>query len=145
MHRNRSLVAAIGLALVSNVLAGDGDRSRDDVIDQLRAEVAELRDTVAELKIPVLYHPGRVSQFHLIAANYPQINFIMAHLGVFASRNWTEHIAAIDIARRYPNVYLETSSVVFFRFLEMAVKELGPERVIFGTDGPRARFPRRDS
>ncbi len=129
----------------------DPVKERGRIPDLLRREVRELGlkglklhdpptrdilDTVAELKIPVLYHPGRVSQFHLIAANYPQINFIMAHLGVFASRNWTEHIAAIDMAKRYPNVYLETSSVVFFRFLEMAVKELGPERVIFGTDGP---------
>ena len=39
----------------------------------------------------------------------------MAHLGSFASQNWSEHLAAIDVARRYPNVYLETSSVVLWR------------------------------
>lgn len=96
----------------------------------------EVLDTVAELKIPILYHPAKVSDFHQIAALYPEIPFIMAHLGSFASANYAEHIAAIDAARRYPNVYLETSSVVFFEFLEQAVRELPPEKVLFGSDGP---------
>lgn len=60
----------------------------------------------------------------------------MAHLGNFASREWTEHLEAIEIARRYPNVYLETSSVVFFKYPEMAARELGPGKLIFGSDGP---------
>ena len=93
-------------------------------------------DSVAELKVPILYHPEKVANFHLIAAEYPQIPFIMAHLGNFASRDWPEHVEAINTARRYPNVYLETSSVVFFKFLEMAAKEVGPKKLIFGSDGP---------
>lgn len=96
----------------------------------------EVLDTVAELGIPILYHPSRVSSFHMLAPEYPQIPFIMAHLGSFASQNWPEHIEAIEVAKRYPNVYLDTSSVVFFKFLEMAVKEAGPDKLIFGTDGP---------
>ncbi|MBI3698553.1 MAG: amidohydrolase family protein, partial [Acidobacteria bacterium] len=82
------------------------------------------------------YHPEKVANFHMIAAEYPQVPFIMAHLGNFASRDWAEHIAAIGVARRYPNVYLETSSVVFFKFLEMAAAELGAGKLIFGSDGP---------
>jgi len=31
---------------------------------------------------------------------------------------------------------LETSSVVFFRYLEKAARELPPKKLIFGTDGP---------
>ncbi len=101
-----------------------------------RLPTREVLDSVAELGIPILYHPEKVSNFHLIASFYPQIPFIMAHLGSFASQEWTEHLAAIDVARRYPNVYLETSSVVFFKFLEMAAKDLGAEKLIFGSDGP---------
>jgi len=96
----------------------------------------EVLDTVAELGIPILYHPEKVSNFHMIASGYPQIPFIMAHLGSFASQDWTQHLEAIDVARRYPNVYLDTSSVVFFKFLETAAKELGAEKLIFGSDGP---------
>lgn len=96
----------------------------------------EVLDTVAELKIPILFHPPKVSDFHQIAALYPEVPFIMAHLGSFASANYAEHLAAIDVARRYPNVYLETSSVVFFEFLELAARELPPEKILFGSDGP---------
>jgi uncharacterized protein len=101
-----------------------------------RLPTREVLDTVAELGIPVLYHPEKVANFHTIAQEYSRIPFIMAHLGSFGSRDWPEHMEAISIARRYPNVYLETSSVVFFKFLEMAAKELGPEKLIFGSDGP---------
>ncbi len=100
-----------------------------------RLPTREVLDTVAELGIPVLYHPEKVANFHMIASAYPQVPFIMAHLGTFASRDWTEHLAAISVARRYPNVYLDTSSVVFFKFLEMAAAEV-PSKLVFGSDGP---------
>ena len=96
----------------------------------------EVLDAVAEFRIPVLYHPERVVNFFQIAEEYPKINFIMAHLGNFASQNWAEHLEAISMARRFPNVYLETSSVVFFKFLERAAKEVGAGKLIFGSDGP---------
>jgi hypothetical protein len=101
-----------------------------------RLPTREVLDTVAELRIPILYHPEKMANLHIIAEEYPQIHFIVAHLGNFASRDWTEHVAAIDVAKRYPNVYLETSSVVFWKFLEMAAKELGAGKLIFGSDGP---------
>jgi predicted TIM-barrel fold metal-dependent hydrolase len=95
----------------------------------------EMLDVVADLRIPVLFHPPKVADFHMIASAYPRINFIMAHLGSFSSQNWSEHLAAIDVAKRYPNVYLETSSVILWRYLEMAAREI-PEKLIFGSDGP---------
>jgi predicted TIM-barrel fold metal-dependent hydrolase len=101
-----------------------------------RLPTREVLDTVAELGIPILYHPERVVNFNMIAEEYSKIPFIMAHLGSFASQNWGEHIEAINIARRFSNVYLETSSVVFWKFLEMAAKELGAGKLIFGSDGP---------
>lgn len=101
-----------------------------------RLPTREVLDAVAELRIPILYHPEKVANFHMIASEYPQISFIMAHLGSFASRDSAEHFAAIAVARRYPNVYLDTSGVVFFKFLEMAAQELGAGKLIFGSDGP---------
>ena len=95
----------------------------------------ELLDVVAALKIPVLFHPPKVADFHMIASAYPQITFIITHLGSFSSQNWSEHLAAIEVATRYPNVYLETSSVILWRYLEMAAREI-PETLIFGSDGP---------
>lgn len=101
-----------------------------------RLPTREVLDTVAELGIPVLYHPEKVSNFHLIAQEYPGVPFLIAHLGSFGSKDWTEHLAAIDVAKRYPNVYLETSSVLFWKFLEQAARELPPGKLIFGSDGP---------
>ncbi len=95
----------------------------------------EMLDVVAALKIPVLFHPPKVADFHMIASAYPQITFIMAYLGSFSSQNWSEHLAAIEVAKRHPNVYLETSSVILWRYLEMAAREI-PEKLIFGSDGP---------
>src|SRR4051794_30036833 len=96
----------------------------------------EVLETVAELGVPILFHPPKVADYHMIASAFPQVPFILAHLGSFASRDWAEHLAAIDVARRYPNVYLETSSVVFFEYLELAARELPPEKLLFGSDGP---------
>jgi predicted TIM-barrel fold metal-dependent hydrolase len=47
----------------------------------------EMLDVVESLKIPVLFHPPKVADFHMIASAYPSITFIMAHLGNFPSQN----------------------------------------------------------
>src|SRR3974390_2486098 len=81
-------------------------------------------DVVESLRIPVLFHLPKVADFHMIASAYPSINFIMAHLGSFSSQNWSEHLAAIDAAKRHPNVYLETPTGIPWGYLELAAKEV---------------------
>jgi len=96
----------------------------------------EVLDAVAELGIPILYHPERVSQFEEIASAYPMVDFILAHLGSDQSIDWREHVAAIALAKKFPNIYLDTGATVFSRFIEQAVREVGPEKVLFGSDEP---------
>lgn len=96
----------------------------------------EMVETAAELKIPILYHPPRVDESLSIVRSTPEVSFIVAHLGNFASRDWKEHVRAIDAAKDIPNLYLETSSVVFVNYLEQAANELPAEKLIFGSDGP---------
>ena len=96
----------------------------------------EMVETAAELKIPVLYHPSTVRESLEVVRSYPEVAFILAHLGSFASRDWTEHVQAIEAAKQLPNLYLDTSSVVFFGYLERAAQELPAEKLIFGSDGP---------
>lgn len=62
-----------------------------------------------------------------------KVSFIVAHLGNFASRDWKEHVRAIEAAKDIPNLYLETSSVVFVNYLEQAANELPAEKLIFGS------------
>ncbi len=45
-------------------------------------------------------------------------------------------MCAIDAARELPNLYLDTSSVVFVPYLEEAARKLQATKLIFGSDGP---------
>jgi len=92
-------------------------------------------EAVSKLGIPVIYHAERAVTFNMMAQEFPNTPFIVAHMGSHIF-NWGEHIVAIDLARRFPNVYLDTSQVAFFKLLEMAVREVGAGKLIFGSDGP---------
>ncbi len=96
----------------------------------------EMVAAAEELKIPILFHPGSVSQSLEIVRTHPKVSFILAHLGNFASHEWREHERAIQAAQQLPNLYLDTSSVVFFPYLEQAARELPVEKLVFGSDGP---------
>ena len=98
----------------------------------------EMLEVVADLHIPILVHPPQVDPCLEVIRTHPQIDFILAHLGSFASKDWQEHVRAIEAAKRLPNLYLETSSVVFFPYLERAARELPAEKLLFGSDGPLA-------
>jgi len=101
----------------------------------------ELLDAVVELGIPVIYYPsGNWQQLgryiHMPATAYPKVNFIIPHLGQYHSLSWAAHPEAIDLARRYGNVYLDMSGVGSFKYAEMAVRELPPDKILFGTCAP---------
>jgi predicted TIM-barrel fold metal-dependent hydrolase len=96
----------------------------------------EMLEVVKELGIPILTHPPKLEECLEVVRTNPQVNFILAHLGSFASRQWRDHIRAIDAAKQLPNLYLESSSVVFFEYLERAARELPAEKLLFGSDAP---------
>jgi predicted TIM-barrel fold metal-dependent hydrolase len=72
----------------------------------------------------------------MIATAYPSVNFILPHLGAYRSWQWWAHYEAIDLVKRFPNVYVGTSSVISRKYLEMAARELPPERILFGSFAP---------
>ncbi len=87
-------------------------------------------------QLPVLYDVmGEVASVHLLATEYPDVNFIIPHLGSFADE-WQAQMAFIDILARYPNVYTDTSGVRRFDLLLQAVRTAGAGKVLFGSDGP---------
>jgi predicted TIM-barrel fold metal-dependent hydrolase len=102
----------------------------------------ELLDAAAELNIPVIYYPdleeypGPARAYYMIATAYPSVNFILPHLGAYRSWQWWAHYEAIDLVKRFPNVYVGTSSVISRKYLEMAARELPPERILFGSFAP---------
>jgi len=102
----------------------------------------ELLDAALELRIPVMYYPnpgrgqGLGVFYHMPATAYPKVKFILPHLGQYCSIHWAAHIEAIDLAKRYSNVYLDISGVGSFKYVEMAVRELPAEKVLFGACAP---------
>jgi predicted TIM-barrel fold metal-dependent hydrolase len=96
----------------------------------------EICETARALALPVLYDlMGEVSSIELFAREYPDVAFVIPHLGSFAD-DWGAQLAFIDHLRRHPNVYTDSSGVRRFDLLARAVHEAGPHKVIFGTDGP---------
>lgn len=70
------------------------------------------------------------SELAELAANFPEQKFICAHAG----GEWEKGIRAV---RDSPNILVETSGFdATAGFIEMAVRELGPERIIFGSHLP---------
>jgi uncharacterized protein len=86
--------------------------------------------------LPVLYDVmGEVSAVELLAGEYPDVPFIIPHLGSFAD-DWRAQLALIDALVRHPNVHTDTSGIRRFDLLAMAVLRAGAGKILFGSDGP---------
>ena len=96
----------------------------------------EICEAARAYRMPVLYDVmGEVSVVELLATEYPDVNFIIPHLGSFAD-DWRAQIALIDHLEQHPNVYTDTSGVRRFDILEAAAKRVGASKILFGSDGP---------
>lgn len=96
----------------------------------------EVCDVAAELGVPILYDiVGRTEVLEMVATQYPSVAFIIPHLGSFLD-DWKVHIELIRQLRRYSNVFADTSGVRRFDYLVQAVREAGPRKLLFGSDGP---------
>ena len=88
----------------------------------------EICEVGARFALPVLYDVmGEVSVVELLAREYPDVDFIIPHLGSFAD-DWRAQLALIDHLARHPNVYTDTSGVRRFDLLEEAVARAGPRQ-----------------
>jgi predicted TIM-barrel fold metal-dependent hydrolase len=96
----------------------------------------EVCEAVSAFGVPLLYdvagHPELLEQ---VAPEYPRVTFIVPHLGSFGD-DWRAHQRLIDQLRRLPNVLADTSGVRRFDYLVQAVRRAGPDRLVFGSDGP---------
>lgn len=96
----------------------------------------EVCDVARAFALPVLYDVvGEISVVELLAREYPDVRFIIPHLGSF-SDDWRAQQGLIDHLVRHPNVYTDTSGVRRFDILAEAVARAGPGKVLFGSDGP---------
>lgn len=96
----------------------------------------EICEAARTFSLPVLYDVmGEASVCELLAGEYPDVAFIIPHLGSFAD-DWRAQLALIDHLARHPNIYTDTAGVRRFDLLEQAVRHAGAAKILFGSDGP---------
>jgi predicted TIM-barrel fold metal-dependent hydrolase len=78
---------------------------------------------------------GQAAVIEMLAAQYPDVSFIIPHLGSFRD-DWRAHQVVIDQLARHRNVHADTSGVRRFDYLVEAIKRAGAHKILFGSDGP---------
>ena len=97
----------------------------------------EICEVARRYRLPILVDVVRqTAAVEMLASQYPDVNFIIPHLGGFAD-DWMTYMQVIDQMSRYPNVYGDTSGVRYFDVLVAAVRRAGPHKLPFGSDGPQ--------
>jgi predicted TIM-barrel fold metal-dependent hydrolase len=97
--------------------------------------VYPLVEVAAELGVPMFFHTGTPAfalptQLVELARRFPQVNFIMGHMG---STDFKAEAPAA--AAQVKNIYLDTSWILP-HWTQQAIAHVGPERVLFGSDSP---------
>ena len=96
----------------------------------------EVCETARTFRLPVLVDViSRAEVVDMFAPEYPDVNFIVAHLGSFTD-DWKAHQQVIDQMIRHQNVFADTSGVRRFDYIVQAVKRAGARKLLFGSDGP---------
>jgi len=101
-------------------------------------EVIPIVEFAEKERIPVAIHSGH-PPFSLpwsigeLADLYPKLRIVMLHMG---HAHGVYMQAAINTARKYDNIILETSGVSMHSKIREAVVRVGEERVVFGSDYP---------
>jgi len=87
----------------------------------------------------VQIHPETEADYILPFANaYPDVTFIMSHLGSYGGTTYADAI----VRAKYGNVYTDTSGIASSKnmVIEYTVGRVGSERILFGTDTYAAGF-----
>ena len=96
----------------------------------------EVCEAARRFSVPVLYDVmGEAAVIELLATEYPDVAFIVPHLGSFAD-DWGAQRVVIEQMVTHPNVYTDTSGIRRFDLLAEAVARAGPSKILFGSDGP---------
>lgn len=80
---------------------------------------------------------SQASDFVPFINDFPEVRLILAHIGCGWDGDLTHQVRAIQRSR-HGNVFADTSSArsITPKLIEWAVKEVGAQRVLFGTDTP---------
>ncbi len=104
----------------------------DDVILDPVMELARQRS------LPVFIHSGHAPyslpwSIALLAERFPEVKTVMIHMG---HGHGVYIDAALKMAKRHDNLYLEMSGMPMGVKIRQAYEEVGKDRILFGTDYP---------
>lgn len=100
----------------------------------------KLFEFAAKHEAIVLTHSGEDNSmpedFVPFINSYPEVKLILAHLGMTSDDDRTHQVRAIELGK-HNNIFVDTSSSanLFPGLLEWAVRRIGVEKILFGTDG----------
>lgn len=108
-----------------------------DFLPPHQLEVLERRRAWVVLHVPKrerLGDPGNLRQIRQIRDRYPNVKLVIAHLG----RSYTEYHARKGLLPLAddPGIYFDNSAVLNPQVHYLALKQIGPERIMYGTDSP---------
>ncbi len=97
-----------------------------------------IMEAAAARKAPVFIHSGHPPyslpwSIALLAERHPSVKVVMIHMG---HGHGVYIDAALKMAKRYSNIYLEMSGMPMGVKIRQAYEEVGPKRIMFGTDSP---------
>ena len=102
---------------------------------------AEIFEFAARHRAVVLSHSSEqnslASELVEWADRFPEMTLILAHIGCGWDGDYTNQVRAVHRSRQ-GNVFADTSSArsITPRLIEWAVREIGADRILFGTDTP---------
>lgn len=101
-----------------------------------RVLVKPLMEVIAERELVVLSHCGEVwtatpALMADLALDFPSISFIVGHSGHYGF-----HMEALAFGNRIPNLYLDTTEFYPAWWISEAVRVVGAQKVVWGSDIP---------
>lgn len=102
---------------------------------------AQIFEFAARHRAVVLSHSSEqnslASELVEWADRFPEMELILAHIGCGWDGDYTHQVRGVQRSRQ-GNVFADTSSArsITPRLIEWAVREIGPDRILFGTDTP---------
>lgn len=114
-----------------------GELQGQEPTDELFLPLLEL---AADLRLPVLLDCNDQPQYpDRWAGRVPEAKVIIPHLG--SSRDQQMNWRFFDLAKRHPNVWLDTSYTAGPWMIKEAYEALGPGKLIWGSDGGGDYYP----
>lgn len=122
----------------------EGDVSIFDFLPREHMDVAQT------LGLPIILHlprPGRLAdprnlaELHEICATFPNLKLVVAHIGrAYCLPNAEKGLPQL---RDCPGLYYDFAAAANEQVFELALREVGPRRLIFGSDIPYVAFRAR--